>query len=180
MLQSLLFDLNREDTLMQPRVPYELTEQERCSVKFTSGRVNLMAMILISLANIAFFVFGQTYLVPFSASIPYYAVVYSYVGGYLPSSVGWAIALGYLGISVICWVRAKEDWRWLLGGFVLFTLDCVAFSWILSNGMAVSFWPDIVFHLWMLYYLSTGVRYGRKLEKTPGSALAKDIDEELL
>ena len=163
---------------MERRAPVELTERERCEIKFGSARFNLIAMVTISVVNLAFFVFGQTYLVPFSASIPYYAVVYSYVGGYLPTTVGWMIAMAYIGVSLICWLRSKYDWHWLLAGFALFTLDTIVCFIVLAKGMYVSFWPDIIFHAWMLYYMSNGVRYARKLEKLPGSALAQRLQDE--
>ena len=163
---------------MERRAPVELTEKERCEIKFESARINLIAMVIISVVNLAFFVFGQTYLVPFSASIPYYAVVFSYVGGYLPTTVGWMIAMAFFGVNVICWIRSKQDWRWLLVSFCLFTLDTIACLFVLANGVYVSFWPDIVFHAWIVYYMSTGVRYARKLEKIPGSKLSNRLQDE--
>lgn len=152
---------------MERRVGMELTERERCEVRFGSGRVNLLAMLIITVANIGFFIFGKSYLVPFSASIPYYAVAYGYLPGYLSSTIGWLIAFSFLMACIVCWVRAKDDWRWLIGGFALVTIDSIALFWLLSQNLAISFWPDIIFHAWMMYYLSIGVRYGRKLERMP-------------
>ncbi len=163
---------------MAIREPIVLTEQERYEIKFTSGRVNLLVLLIITVANIGFFIFGQSYLVPFSAAIPYYAVAYGYLPGYLSTTIGWLIAFTFLMTGIVCWVRARDDWRWLLGGFALVTFDTIALFWLLSQNLAVSFWPDIFFHAWMMYYLSIGVRYGRKLERLPGTGLVDIIEDE--
>ena len=169
--------LKERNSYRERRVAYELTEQERGEIKFTSGRVNLIALIIITVANIAFFIFGQSYLVPFSASIPFYAVAYSYIGPYLPAALGWPVAILSIGAFIICWVRAKDDWRWLMGAFALVTLDTIAFFFIASKGLAVFFWPDLFFHAWMLYYLSNAVRFGRKLDRFAVKAVRLDNED---
>ena len=162
---------------MERRVPIELSENERCQIKFNSGRWNLLAFVIVGVVNICFLVFGESYLVPFFAAVPYYAVAYGYMPGYLSASMGWMVALAFVFIAVICWVRARDDWRWLVGGFALVTFDTIALVWLISQQMTISFWPDIFFHAWMMYYLSNGVRYGRKLDNMPltvSSELAED------
>ena len=163
---------------MAIRQPIELTESERFEVKFTSGRVNLLAFLLVAVANIVFLVLGKSYLVPFFAAVPYYAVAYGYMPGYLSVTGGWMVAMAFLAVGIICWVRAKDDWRWLLGGFALITFDTIAMFWLISQSLAISFWPDIIFHAWMMYYLSTGVRYGRKLEHKYGARLSVETEDE--
>ena len=163
---------------MAIRKPIELTERERYEIKFTSGRVNLLAFIVITVVNIVAFIINQSVLLPFSAAVPYYAVAYGYLPGYLSVSSGWMVAMMFFLVAIVCWVRAKDDWRWLMGGFTLVTFDTVAFIWLVSQNLAISFWPDAIFHGWMMYYLSTGVRYGRKLERLPGTELVTDIEDE--
>ena len=57
---------------MAIRKPIELTERERYEIKFTSGRVNLLAFIVITVVNIVAFIINQSVLLPFSAAVPYY------------------------------------------------------------------------------------------------------------
>ena len=163
---------------MAIRKPIEFSERERCEIKFTSGRINLFVFIIITVVNIAAFIVNQSVLLPFSAAVPYYAVAYGYLPGYISVTTGWMVAMMYFLVAIVCWIRAKDDWRWLLGGFALVTFDTIAFFWLLSQSLTISVWPDIIFHAWMMYYLSTGVRHGRKLECIPGTEFIADTEDE--
>ena len=150
--------------------------------RYSSARNDLLAMILLTVANIVMMFFGSESMMLFSASIPYFAVGMGYWNYDTQMTViGVAVAVICVALYLLCWFMSKKKYQWLIVATVLFTVDTAAMLWLyISSGDISSGVFDIVIHAFVLYYLVVGIITGKKLKelKANENTLGEGITEE--
>lgn len=150
--------------------------------RYSSARNDLLAMILLTVANIVMMFFGSESMMLFSASIPYFAVGMGYWNYDTQMTViGVAVAVICVALYLLCWFMSKKKYQWLIVATVLFTVDTAAMLWLyISSGDISSGIFDIVIHAFVLYYLVVGIITGKKLKelKANENTLGEGITEK--
>lgn len=146
-----------------------LSPKEAAERKYGVARSNLLLMLILTVVNIVLFVAGSDTMFLFSATVPYLAAIFgvtlSEVPFYLIICMG--IAAVTLIVYLLCWIFSKKHYGWMIGALVLFSLDILSMA-----GMYLIF-PDLfsildaLCHVWVLYYLISGVYNGVKMTKLP-------------
>lgn len=155
------------------------SERARASSKYSIARANLLAVLLFSVINIITVSANLDFYMLFSAQVPLISVA---TGQYLTAETGVPM---YLIVSIVlavlmlipyllCWIFSKKHYGWMIAALVIFSLDCVA----LILNFDVSLIIDILFHIWVMYYLVIGVIYGGKLKKLPEEELTVPQPQE--
>ena len=88
---------------------------------------------------------------------------YSFFGnGLFAVLVG--IAFLSLALYLLCWFMAKKrKVGWLIVALVFFAIDTIVFFW--WYGFATDMILDLLFHIWVAYYLVMGITGHFKLKK---------------
>ena len=153
--------------------------------KYNAARSNLLAVILFTLVNIVLVLTNSNTYFLFSAFIPYFiAMVGMELCGKLPAeyyaeygsmepffdNTVFAVMIGiaalFLVVYLLCWLLSKKQKvAWLVVALVLFALDTV--SMLLMSGDLSNSIIDIVFHVWVIYYLISGISAYKKLKDLP-------------
>ena len=130
------------------------------------------------------FLGGSSYFL-FSATIPYsLSIDGAYYTGKLPEefytdmpadaqffpdsylAIMLGIAIAILAVYFLCFMLSKKfKTGWMITAAVMFVLDTLYMLFI--YGVGVDSVMDILLHVWVLYYLISGVVYGLKLKKLP-------------
>jgi hypothetical protein len=108
----------------------------------------------------------------FTAEIPYFLTA---VGLQVMNETGLTSVFVLLLIIAIIltipylifWIFSKKHYGWMIAALVYFSLDCAMLLYFTVLSFDPSLILDIVFHVWVLYYLIMGTRYGVKLKKLP-------------
>lgn len=147
-------------------------------------RLNLLAVTAFTLLNIAILIFGADFYLLFSATIPYFLVlfgllfcgkmspeIYNQIYGesatvkILPDAVLYvAITLALLITLLYLLCFFLSDHRrsaWLKVAAVLFTLDTIGMFF--TSGFSSNTMLDLIFHVWVLYYLFAGIKAEKRL-----------------
>ena len=152
--------MNVQQTAATPR---QLAEN-----KYKAARGNLLLMLVFTLLNIVLLFTGSEIMLLFSATIPYYAVIFGVVSEnavFLTINVVIA-AIGLLAY-LLCWIFSKKRYGWMIAALVLFIMDTLAMVGLFLLAEEFSGILDLVFHVWVLYYLFLVVMNGRKLKELP-------------
>ena len=153
--------------MSQPNVP--LSKRGIALQKYASARSNLLLMLIFTVVNIVLLVAGGDVMLLFSATVPYYSVIMAMFDEtgllLLPLLAVAAVSLaGYL----ICWIFSKKHFGWMIAALVMFIIDtlCMVGFYALGGDIADGIF-DVLIHIWVLYYLIIGVKYGAQLRKLP-------------
>ena len=158
-------------------------QKQALASKCSAARVNLLLFIAFSAINILMPVFGLNSYFLFSASVPYLIVqigrVYCgmmppeyYADGYSEMVfadksffyISLAIAFLVLGIYAVCWICSKKNHlRWMTISLVLLVFDTLIL--LLNSGLNSII--DLLFHIWMIVFIWTGINAYHKLKKLP-------------
>lgn len=157
-----------------------LTPAEQLQQKFKSSRANLLLVIILTIVNIVLFFFGSETMLLFSISVPYYAVILASVFE-IPQVlvIGCVIAAVVLVLYFLCWLLSKKHPGWLIAALVLFIIDTLVLAWLYISISEFSGIVDVVFHIWILYYLVIGIRSSRKLKDLPPEEM-EPVETEVL
>lgn len=142
--------------------------RENLKKKYDNCRSNLLLVIIFTVINcILLFTKSETMFL-FSATIPYFVMVlgvFSEIYELLIASI--VIAVVIVVLYFLCWLFSKKRYGWLIAALVLFSLDTLALIglYLLMEDFSGIF--DLLVHIWVLYYLISGIVHGVKLKKTP-------------
>ncbi|MBQ6717944.1 MAG: hypothetical protein IJN22_03505 [Clostridia bacterium] len=132
------------------------------------ARSNLLLMIILTVVNIVLLAVGADTMLLFSATVPYYVAAFGIFSEISQLIVaGLAIAAVILVLYLICWIFSKKHYGWMIAALVLFILDSIAMIGLYIWAEDFSGILDLVIHIWVLYYLIIGVRFGYKLKNIP-------------
>lgn len=136
--------------------------------KYDRARHNLLAMILLTLLNLVLLVLETDTMFLFSASVPYILMVLGIYSEFLPLLVFCAvIAAIAMVLYFLCWLLSKKRPGWMIVALVLFILDTVLMVAFYFPFQGASDIFDLLIHIWVLYYLILGTKYGSKLKNWP-------------
>lgn len=145
--------------------------------QYKAARANLLLALAFTVVNIILFLSAFhnhsdsfTYFL-FSASLPYYSVVFYYAE--LGVTVIIAAVL-MLAVYLLCYFFSKKSYGWMIAALVFFCLDSLYLVFLaLSNAeIFMDFILDIAFHAFVLFYLIQGVRYGKRYAAAEQELLA--------
>ena len=148
-----------------PRNPKASARQQ-----YKIARSNLLLMLVLTVVNIVLLAAKADTMLLFSATVPYYlsAISMGLLAEYSQVAfVGFGIVVATLVIYLLCWVFSKKHYGWMIAALVLFILDSIAMIGLYVLVEDFSGILDLVVHIWVLYYLIIGVRYGYKLKNIP-------------
>lgn len=158
-----------------------LSPREKAEHNYKSSRANLLVVVIFTLVNIVMAMLAEGTYFLFTAFIPYILVFTGmmicgklpaefYEGleemEFLPPAVLYVmlvIALIIVGIYFLCWLLSKKHYAFMIVAFILFLVDTL----FLVVNFDLSMIVDLVFHIWVLYYLGSGMFNGIKLKKMP-------------
>ena len=175
-----------------------LTEREKLQTKFNNARANLLAAVAFTGINIVLlFVDASSYFL-FSIFVPYFITLMAMlVTGKLPAefyteewagyefldgSVFWivlVIAIVILGLYLLSWFLSKKNKvGWLVFALVIFCIDTLLMLFL--QGISESI-MDIVFHVWVIVSLTSGIIAYNKLKKIPEEEIVEitEVDESV-
>ena len=152
--------------------------RDRLRRRYLTARLNLLILIAISIVNIILLLCKSNFYLLFSASIPYYLVVYGMVitgnltmegvnvSEPLPNGILFALiaaAIIILGVYFLCFYFGKKKPVWMIIALAMFILDTVV-TVITIPYSSGSYILDLVMHAYILCYLALGV-YGSFVDK---------------
>lgn len=153
-----------------------MTEREILQKKISSARVNLLLAILLTVVNVVLMYVGSGTMLLFSISFPYYMVIFAALG---QSAVLLAVAAASLIVYFICWLLSKKRTGWLLAAAIFMVLDTLFLAGLYLLAEEVSGIMDVLFHIWIMYYLFSGYGAAKKLKKLPPEPEAEQTTEVL-
>lgn len=146
----------------------QLSERELVLEKYKSARTNLLIMIAFTLINIILLFTNAGSMLLFSATVPYLAVGVGLVSEFTPVLVVCTIfAAITLLIYLLCWIFSKKHYGWMIAALVLFILDTLVMALTYLGIGDTSGILDVLVHIWVLYYLIIGVKYGARMKSLP-------------
>lgn len=170
-----------------------LTERETLQNRYNGARTNLILAVAFTVINIILLFIDNSYFL-FSIYVPYFiASIGMVITGKMPQEFyaeGWeeteflgtgalvvmlVIAAVILVLYLLSWLLSKKNKvGWLIFALVLFSIDTIAMLFL--QGITESI-IDIVFHIWVIVSLSSGIRAHKKLKNLPEEEIA-EISEE--
>ncbi|MBQ8837206.1 MAG: hypothetical protein IJ002_06850 [Clostridia bacterium] len=151
--------------------PTNPAQRKVWTTKYAAARANLLAVIVFTAINIIMYFLGSQTMFLFSASVPYFAAIYADIfrevelqGLFIACIV---IAVIIIAAYLLCWIFSKKHCGWLVAALVMFAVDTVVLAFLYFSAGEMSGVMDVLFHVWVLYYLITGVSAGLKLKKLP-------------
>ncbi len=161
-----------------------LTKSEAANQQYRTARVNLLVMLICTAVNVVLFFLGSGTMMLFSATVPYIAVIYGSLFWWASEIeiyfiLGIAVAVVLIVAYLICFIFSKKRVGFMVAALVLFAIDTVvmALTYIGSGSFADGI-IDIIFHIWVLAYLVSGVYNGFKLKKLPDEEATAITDTE--
>ncbi|MGN1248570.1 MAG: hypothetical protein ACI4XW_00705 [Candidatus Spyradocola sp.] len=139
--------------------------------RYRDARNNLLLVVVFTAVNLLMPLLGVDRQFLFSASFP--TTLYWW-GDYAATDLGMPalrigammIALGCVGLYLLCWLMAKKRRGFMTAALVLFGVDCLSLAgefviFELNSSMVF----NVLFHLWVLWGLIQGVRAASALKK---------------
>ena len=149
-----------------------------------SARSTLLGVIAFTVVNMVLALTASDSYFLFSAVVPYVLTLWGAIfcglypaeyyqgeGAYVQIfdkpvfAVFLVLALLVLALFFVSWLLSKKHSGWLIAALVFFVLDTVAMFAIL--GLQFNTVLDIVFHIWVIFSLSMGIRASVKMKQTP-------------
>lgn len=173
-----------------------LSPRQQLQNKYGVCRVNLMVVVLLTLINVVFLLLGSDTYWLFSALVPYLLVFYGmffcgklpveyYEGDisdyvFLDESVLVVLAIfafAIVGLYLLFWWLSREHRSgWLVASLVLFIIDTLVMLWF--YGLAFDMIIDLLFHIWVLYYLIAGISAAKRFKELPPEEPDKNEEVE--
>ncbi len=172
---------------MDPRM-----ERQALISKYNAARINLLAVVAFTVFNIVTLALGSGSYFLFSANAPYMLTFLGmFLCGMLPEEyyVGMdgmfylnksvfvillALSIIILALYVLCWYFSKNGKvKWLKAALILFSIDTVVML-ITGDISAIIF--DIIFHIWVIYILVSGIKAHKKIIAMPNGEVAIEAE----
>ena len=171
--------------LFQKKNTTDISPRQALENKYNISRSNLLAVIVFTLINILMAAFGSTSYFLFSASIPYYLVFLgSLMCGKFPieDDEGAMTEADFLDSSFLIvmiviaiimtafyglfyFLSRKQKSGWLIVALVFFVIDTIGMFYLW--GFSIDMILDLLFHIWVIYYLVSGIIAANKLKNLP-------------
>ena len=134
--------------------------------KYNTARSNLIAVVAFTIINIFLASIGSDWHFLFSANVPMLFVYFFYE---VLLGVGIVLALVSISVYVICWHFSKKNGGWIVAALIFFIIDGLVLLLLLMlfQAFEATVIVDLIFYIWILYYLVTGTRAWFKLKALP-------------
>lgn len=152
-------------TYRVPTAAELMNMRQAAEEKVSSARNNLLLMIVLSAVNLVLLAVGANVMLLFSATIPYLLASVAMELGALGAGV--VLALILLALYLVCWGLSKRHYGWMVAALVMFLLDTVAMALLYLSMREFGGIMDVIFHIWVMYYLVMGVIAGHQLRTLP-------------
>lgn len=127
-----------------------------------NGRMSLLFMIVLTFINIILYFMHSSVSFPYSAFIPYIAVIF---GDYLStanSSLSYmyifsGIAIFCLAIYIIAWFASRKKYGWFIVVTVFYFLDTVFMGYFLWGSSTIDLMIGLALHGFILYSFARAV-----------------------
>lgn len=160
----------------------DVSPAQALETKYKNGVTNLLLVVGFTAVNLVLLIANANSYFLFSAFLPYYTVdLGMYLCGrypaeyyygdeeFLPETVLYAaiaLAVVMLLFYVLCWFMAKKGKSaWLIVALAGFAVDTLAFVGL--GGLSADGVLDIIFHVWVIVSLASGVVSFKKLKELP-------------
>ena len=157
---------------------------KKWAIRFNRARNNLLAVVVLTMANLVLIALDFNINFPFSAIVPQVILVW-----FMDVAMPFAMAAAIVSVSVylLCFFLSKR-WRvFILVAFILFAMDTLFLLYAMLSVGFFDFILDIVFHAWIHFYLISGTVAWVKLGSVSrdefnavAAEVTKDADEEEL
>jgi MFS family permease len=167
-----------------------LTKRETLQNKYNAARLNLLFAIIFTVINIVLLFVDNSYFL-FSIYVPYFiASIGMVITGKMPQEFyaeGWegteflgtgalvvtlVVSAVILGFYLLSWILSKKGRvGWLIFALVIFCIDTLLMLFL--QGIAESI-IDLVFHIWVIVYLSIGINSHYKLKNLPEEEITQE------
>lgn len=158
-----------------------MTQKQRYIRQIISARSNLMMMMVLTGVNILLYALKTSISFPFSAFLPQLSLLigilnYGETGSIsiLLLGIGGFVILA--GIYILCYIKTKTSTHWFKTALVLFVLDTIAYLYFMAPILDITTIINLLFHVWLLYYLVMAIDAGSKLKKL----LIKENEDSLV
>ncbi len=146
--------------------------QAKYEAQYAQARGNLLAMLLLTLVNVGLMIAEAEVSFLFSAIFPQVVISYgwyldAWLGGSTYTLIAYGISLMSIVLFALCYFLSKKHRGWMTTALVLFILDCIVLVYWIYLGFMIEDVLDILFHLWILFYLIMGVRAAARLKNMP-------------
>lgn len=158
-----------------------MTHKETLLRRIAISRGNLLLMTILTIVNIASYWFEFNFMLPFSAFLPFTIFDFGYffsieLGDPSLFIVGIALSALVLLLYFLGYFLSKNKPGWLTAMLALYIFDTIVMVFLYTSVFIFdgSMILDILFHVWVLYYLINGVLAVNKLKKLP-----EEVEEAL-
>lgn len=146
---------------------------------YDRSRANLLLVIILTLVNIGLYISGSGTMMLFSATVPYFLVVF---GMLIPVnsilipciSIAAVIMIAYF----LCWLLSKKKTGWMIVALVMFIIDTISLICLYVVAEDFSGILDFVIHAFVLYYLVSGVISAYHIKKIVPEEVDTQPDSE--
>ena len=153
-----------------------MNKNQTLEQKYNSARVDLLLIVILTAVNIILYFTGSETMMLFSASVPYYAVIF---GSAMPLPIFSIPCYAVAGICVLVyllsWIFSKKRSGWLVVALVFFIIDTVAMVGLYIWMQDFSGILDIALHAYILYSLFVAVAAGKKMKEMPAAAPVEEV-----
>ena len=154
------------------------------AVRFNRARTNLLAVVILTLANLVLIALDVNIGFPFSAVVPQVILIWTMD---ISMPVAMAVAVIFVSFYLLFYFLSKR-WRvFILVAFIFFALDTLYLLDLMLTFGFTDFLLEIAFHAWIHFYLITGTVAWAKLRKVSRdeftelmSAVKEEADKEEL
>lgn len=153
-----LFNKNADPNAAKPVKTPETT--------FAAARSNLLMVVAFTAVNLILTLVNADLYFLFSATVPQFILGIGYAFENTTAlAVCAVIAFLGAGVYLLCWWLSKKHRGWMVVALILFALDTLAsLGMLLLDG---TMFIDLLFHVWVLYYLISGTVAMVKMKNQP-------------
>ncbi len=141
-----------------------MKHREELQKQYQAGRSNLLIALVLTVINIVMLFAGGETMMLFSISLPYYLVIF---GGLLESVTLLLAALILLVVYFLLWLLSKKRPAFMVAALVCMVLDTAMLTLLYLTAEDFTGILDVLFHVWIVYYLFAAVRANSKLKALP-------------
>ncbi len=144
---------------------------------YDNARSNLLIAIIFTIINVAFIFMETDTMFLFSSTIPYY---FALLGWYWESIIELGIGIVIIVLLLGLWLISKKYVVGLVLATIYFVIDTIFMLWVYDFQFDASILIDILFHVWIIFYLVGGLIYHKNNKnKTEEPEFVVEVDEHI-
>lgn len=162
-----------------------MQQKESLPRPITYGRIVLLVMIAFTFVNIILYYMNYKISFPYSAFIPYFAVIF---GDYLSAATGslnfiivfYIIALLFFAIYIFAWFASRRKSGWFIVVSIIYILDTAFMTYALIGTTGVDMFFNLALHVFVIYsFVNAALYHLREKNKLKLSDKTADVIDEV-